>query len=271
MSDPVWYYAQGDSEKGPLTTAQIKALTAAGKVRRDDFVWKEGMETWAPARDLPELFDSEPQSAAQPSPGKGAVRRPTSAAPVSSRNPTYPHYRPLGQLTISLGLLTVLLAKGCDSLSDRYVARLEALSSANQRRFLRRWQLQRQLLSEQLQSFTNQREPEAQLVLQQLQQLNKAKRAEATQLAAADWRDQHAAAESARDNNLVWGYWREAAFQAGTLILAVGLLAFSFTGTGPERWICLAILAAILYSVYLSSPPSSFRPAVPAPRLFNSE
>ena len=47
MSDSVWYYARGEQEKGPITTVQIKALSAAGKLQKDDFVWKEGMDPQA--------------------------------------------------------------------------------------------------------------------------------------------------------------------------------------------------------------------------------
>ena len=32
MTDPVWYYARGDVEKGPLSIAQMRALAAAGKI-----------------------------------------------------------------------------------------------------------------------------------------------------------------------------------------------------------------------------------------------
>jgi hypothetical protein len=259
MSDPVWYYAQGDSEKGPLTTAQIKAMTGAGKIRRDDFVWKEGMETWAPARDLPELFDPELSIKTLPPESKATKRK---SAETNAEKSSSDVARPLGQLAIALGLLVVLLARGCDSLGNRYVARLDAVSETTQYQFLRDWQSRRELLRAELLGIPDSNQPEAQSVKERLTQLNETMRAKAGQLQASEWGDQQAAAQHARASNLSWGFWREAAFQAGTLVLAIGLLAFGFSVSGPERWICLAILGAILYSIYLSPPPASSNPQI---------
>ena len=70
MSDPVWYYARGETRKGALSTGQMKALAAAGKIRPDDLVWKEGMENWLPAGEIPELFPPEASKVKER--GKGA-------------------------------------------------------------------------------------------------------------------------------------------------------------------------------------------------------
>jgi len=53
---------------------------------------------------------------------------------------------------------------------------------------------------------------------------------------------------------LLWAFWRQVAFLAGTLLLAAGLVTVSYCGDGPERWICLALLAVIVASIYLSHP-----------------
>ena len=52
-------------------------------------------------------------------------------------------------------------------------------------------------------------------------------------------------------DHLLWGFWRELTFAVGTAILAIGLLAVGFSGQGPERWVCLAMLGAIIFSVYV--------------------
>ena len=66
MSDPIWYYARGESEQGPISSAQIKALAATGALRRDDLVWKEGMENWLPASDIDELFPNGSKKGKEP-------------------------------------------------------------------------------------------------------------------------------------------------------------------------------------------------------------
>ena len=56
MPDVLWYYARDDEQLGPISTADLRQLAAAGKLAPEDFVWKEGMEQWAPASELQGLF-----------------------------------------------------------------------------------------------------------------------------------------------------------------------------------------------------------------------
>ena len=55
MSESIWYYARGESEQGPISTAQIKALAATGALRRDDLV-SLGKHRLKGVKDDPELF-----------------------------------------------------------------------------------------------------------------------------------------------------------------------------------------------------------------------
>jgi hypothetical protein len=57
-------------------------------------------------------------------------------------------------------------------------------------------------------------------------------------------RDAEADAQSA-------DYWHQWAFLIGTILLAFGLLVVGFNGVGAERWICLVILAILMFSVYV--------------------
>jgi hypothetical protein len=41
--------------KGPFDGEQLKAMVAAGELRRDTLVWAKGMEDWRPAGQVPEL------------------------------------------------------------------------------------------------------------------------------------------------------------------------------------------------------------------------
>jgi TM2 domain-containing membrane protein YozV len=44
-----WYYSHNGERHGPVSTSQLKELAAGGRLRPEDLVWKDGMETWAPA------------------------------------------------------------------------------------------------------------------------------------------------------------------------------------------------------------------------------
>ena len=60
--------------------------------------------------------------------------------------------------------------------------------------------------------------------------------------------------EDARDagiNNVMWGYWTEWIFVLGSILLMIGLILVGFTGAGPERIICLAMIAIITFSIYI--------------------
>lgn len=43
-----WYYAEDGQQKGPVSDEQFQSLVAAGAVRPETLVWREGMANWAP-------------------------------------------------------------------------------------------------------------------------------------------------------------------------------------------------------------------------------
>jgi len=265
MSDPVWYYARGESEQGPISTAQIKALAAAGALKKDDLVWKEGMENWLPASDVSELFPGEPKK-------KDSKENPTSA--TSSEPHALPrhkrqrflveerelmrHVRTTGRGLIVFGVLVVLMARGCDSLGNRKVARLNAISESAEVEFQREWERQKSgLEDEQLTLSENQTPSEVEqqrlsTIPQEIAALDQAKRNEQRRLRRGRWHNYQVAAETAENDNAIWSYWRRLGFLFGTMVLAVGLLGITPTTDGPERWISLVMLTVILYSVYAS-------------------
>jgi len=86
MSD--WYYAADNQQKGPVNESELKANLASGKLPADALVWKDGMDNWTPANQVPAFtFRAAPTPAAvQPSvtatkadPG---VNNPDSTKPV---------------------------------------------------------------------------------------------------------------------------------------------------------------------------------------------
>jgi len=82
MSD--WYYAANNEQKGPINESELKANFAANKLPADTLVWKDGMENWTPASQVPAFTFR-----AAPTPAK--VQPPTEAAPatkVAAASPT---------------------------------------------------------------------------------------------------------------------------------------------------------------------------------------
>ena len=68
MSD--WYYAADNTQKGPVNESVLKADLAAHKLPADTLVWKDGMDNWTPANQVPAFtFRPPPAPAAvQPAP-----------------------------------------------------------------------------------------------------------------------------------------------------------------------------------------------------------
>ena len=52
-----WYYGHDGKEIGPVSSAELKELAAAGRLHPTDFVWKEGMAQWMEASRISGLFD----------------------------------------------------------------------------------------------------------------------------------------------------------------------------------------------------------------------
>ena len=254
MTGPVWYYAQGDTEKGPLTTAQMKAMAAAGKVRRDDFVWRQGMDTWSPAREIADLFPNESTSDA----ADGETIVELKEATIRTHQAQLRAASPLpllGKSLLAVGLLTLLLARGCDSLAARNISRLKAIPVARQRQFEGDWARERQRIARELGAAAANASPTGSSVdalRQELEQINQNNRAQMTELEAGPWNQMRIAAAAAESDNHIWRYWREAAFLAGSISLAAGLLMIAFTAPGPDRWLCLGMICAILFGLFLS-------------------
>jgi len=83
MSD--WYYAANNEQKGPVNESELKANFASNKLPVDTLVWKDGMENWTPANQLP-AFSFRPA----PAPAKvqpTAVSAPTAPATAAKASP----------------------------------------------------------------------------------------------------------------------------------------------------------------------------------------
>jgi hypothetical protein len=262
MAEPVWYYARGDVEKGPLSTAQIRALAAAGKIRPEDFVWKEGMENWVAASEVPELLPADTTKSKERA-REGEVAATEATAPaqrVAKRRitwpaaPSSPVRSAVGRVVVFVGLAALLWARGCDAISTRYAARLKA---AADEQFLRDGEQRRRTLDDQIRPLQQipRRTPaddEKLRVLtgQQEDLTDKLISHDAELYTPASLRLHMAAEQSAADHGQL-AFWCEIAAQLGALLLAAGTLILAYSTEGTERWIAFAILAILVFSAAL--------------------
>lgn len=262
MTDPVWYYARGDVEKGPLSTAQMRALAAAGKIRPEDLVWKEGMETWVPASEMPDLFPAGAaktngtEIAAEAGEGQPVERQPSWAAPSGGATTGFLNRRQIGQFAALMGFCTALLCRGCEELSDRHVARLQAALTIAQARHEAEWDGRQRQLTERLAPLeaAATRTPKDQEQLRQLQtqasQLQVERERAERYVRDTQWSQLEMAAELADAESDQAAYWRGVCFVVGTVVLAGGLLLMASDSDGAQRWMSLAALLVLLYAVY---------------------
>jgi hypothetical protein len=98
MNPVEWYYARGNKQMGPVPAADLKRLAAAGELRPEDLVWREGMTEWTLARNVRGLFDNEekaPLAVADVVPPRGPgvpavigqAAAPGAVAPRAARSP----------------------------------------------------------------------------------------------------------------------------------------------------------------------------------------
>jgi len=59
MKPAQWYHARENNQFGPVSAAELKQLAQAGSLRPEDFVWREGLPGWTPAREIKGLFDDQ--------------------------------------------------------------------------------------------------------------------------------------------------------------------------------------------------------------------
>ena len=96
----------------------------------------------------------------------------------------------------------------------------------------------------------------AETLRKELESLDETNRKRREQLEAGRWRQQRSAAAVAETDYQIWGFWRQAAVMAGTLSLAAGLFVVAAVTEGPERWLSIGLLGAVVYAVLAGGPPA---------------
>jgi hypothetical protein len=279
MSEAIWYFADGDVERGPVTEAQLRTLIGTGNLTREDLVWKEGLEDWLPAGEVPSLFDATaapPSTETSKSKSVKAVVKPdetpaTAAAKAAekmapSRASTFDVSKPLelfrwvaflGQPLLLVGFVVILGARGCDVLGDRQVVRVTARIKLLENEFQDQSALRKAELEQSQKELREKQDPSPvdlsalETVTEQLSQLNRDRQEELDKLRSGEWSDLVIAARDAEASNHVSAFWRAGAFWLGSFVFALGLWIVGFSGKPPERWMCLVMLAVIVFSLFV--------------------
>lgn len=185
----------------------------------------------------------------------------TDRRPLSRRSVAIPlnlleQLKPVTQLLLFGGLVLVLGARGCDSIANRYVARAQVAATQQENEWRDDWQDRFDRLDREEKALREKRQATP-ADAKQLDDLRTERRnleearSEDQQTAEVQWKALARTSRDAHANNQMWGFWREIAFMVGTLVLSVGLLAAGFTMEGPGRWICMVMLAIVIFSLYV--------------------
>ena len=68
---------------------------------------------------------------------------------------------------------------------------------------------------------------------------------------AGKLRELSTAARDAEATQALGSFWREGIFWLGASLFSLALLIVGFSGTGPERWMALVMLAIIVFSLFV--------------------
>ncbi len=162
-----------------------------------------------------------------------------------------------GRPMVAIGLVLVLLSKGCDSISQRGVDRADAIAKKAVEQFDDAVKTKELEIQREIDEITARGEvkPDEQ---KKIDDLNKRRTDLATSAAkdrkakeAGEWRELEIAARTAGMNHKINGYWRELFFVFAAIVLSLGLLVVSWGAEGAERWITLMMLAIITFSLFV--------------------
>ncbi|MCC7193744.1 MAG: hypothetical protein IT444_13290 [Phycisphaeraceae bacterium] len=172
-----------------------------------------------------------------------------------------PVLRYRGYVAILVGLVLVILARGCDSIGGRNVARLQAKYRLATTDFDEKWDSEERDVTRKIDAMMSSTEP-GQVDPKLLDELRKQQSTLATDrsrerrsLESGKWAEMRHDADTAAARNNASAYWRECFFVIGAVILAVGLVVMSVTTPGPERWVALVMLAIIVFSIFVVGSP----------------
>jgi GYF domain 2 len=81
-----WYLARGDKQYGPLGNRELLLLAQRGELKQGDLLWRPGLSSWKPAREIADLVRAAASAAGTDRTGAAASRlsKSTGAAPAAA-------------------------------------------------------------------------------------------------------------------------------------------------------------------------------------------
>ena len=148
---------------------------------------------------------------------------------------------PAAGVLLLCGMTLVVFSRGCDVVNKRQTARLAAVLELEKAEFRDEYEA---------------KVTDAQNKLEGGDLRDKLEKLETEHDKASEgkklkWRDMEIDARDARRHANAWAYWLEWLFLFGTLALCFGLVALALHGLGAQRWVALAILGIIIFSIYV--------------------
>lgn len=168
-----------------------------------------------------------------------------------------------GLACLLVGLIFVVMARGCDALALHSAVAAEARFQLQQNAFNNEWEDKRTELNDKIEQLRKERDEaetpaeiekikteldDAQTDLNEL--IENEQRARRNK-ERGDWKNLRRQAQDAKATNTLGQFWRELLFVIGTVVLSVGLLTVGFTGEQHERRICLIMITIITFSIYV--------------------
>jgi hypothetical protein len=87
-ADRQWHYAEDGRQRGPVSSAQLKAMADSRQITPETLVWTDGMADWKPAREFSRLFPDEAPIGIEPEPPPIPRAPPTSPGVIARQRPT---------------------------------------------------------------------------------------------------------------------------------------------------------------------------------------
>ncbi len=162
-----------------------------------------------------------------------------------------------GRVFLGLGLVLVILSRGCEVVAARAVERAKSRLKLEQLVFDEKWDRQENDLERKLDAIRQKDKPDPNDALQiaslneQLSQLRKDRSRASEAFRQTTLRDLQFAATQASYSHALNTYWHAVLYVFGSLLLAIGLMAVSGAAEGPERWVCLAAMVILMFSLYV--------------------
>jgi hypothetical protein len=153
-------------------------------------------------------------------------------------------------VTLLVGLVLVLTARGCDGLALRNIAGLKAKLELAQNALKDEEYADSHSLEQQV-ADTGLTQAKRDAAAKDLEKVRDKYAKVREERSAGEWHNLTTAARDAMANSQYWGYWREVVFVVGTILLAVGLIALMLFGLNVERYLAFGMLAIIVFSVYI--------------------